>query len=603
MTIEHHILKKIITRIVLVLSLFFTSLPTLAQNSDNTIIWSEDFNSRFEVPTMGKNATYTYSGTVTMSRQKHTGCIAPELQIGQGGCFVATVSLYGASGECTLSFKNYNNRTLIIAIKRNDTTLDYKKDSNGNIVFSIPESSESITISFTNENTSLVYLDDIILSGSANCRQAGETPELSFSTSEATVTYGGIYNLPSLNNPYNLPIYYWNTNDSIALVDKDGNVTINDIGSTVIYAIFYGDNNYSYQEVSYTLNVKRDKPIGEIFYESFDKNLSEGGNDGNFGNPTGYIVEYDQPSFVKSNTHDLRSAYKCIIIGKKNGNDGSYNICGISGLNGKCRLSFKIAGMNGQQPSCNVEVNSKQTNIDIDENGKWYVKTFDITGVDESTTIYITGHYVYLDDVSIIPDGFTPVNVNVSSAGYATLYYSNKALIVPDGMEAYTMLVADDKVKKSHNYVAGSTIPKGTAVVMKADEGKYTMRVSSEEGFDDSANNMLMGSDTETTTTGGDLYYKLASPDGVTGFYWGVEDGGAFTNGAHKAYLALKTTANSRKALKSYAFHTDDTPTEISTPPSYYEYDEPCYNLQGQRVGHGYKGIVIRKGGKKVVRR
>lgn len=513
---------------------------------------------------------------------------------------MATVSLYGASGECTLSFKNYNNRTLTIAIKRNDTTLNYKKDSNGNIVFSIPESSESITISFTNENKSDVYLDDIILSGAANCRQDRETPELSFSTSEATVTYGGTYDLPSLNNPHNLSVYYWNTNDSIASVDKDGNVTINDIGSTVISAIFHGDNNYSYQEVSYTLNVERDKPNGEIFYESFDKNLSEGGNDGNFGNPTGNItVEYDQPSFVK-NKNNLRSAYKCIIIGKRNGDDGSYGIGGISGLNGKCRLSFKIAGMTGQQPSCYVEVNSKQTNIDIDENGKWYVKTFDITGVDASTTIYIIGHYVYLDDVSIIPDGFTPANVNVSSAGYATLYYSNKALTVPDGMEAYTMLVADNEIKKSHCYVAGSTIPQGTAVVLKADEGEYTMRVSTEEGFDDSANNMLRGSDTESTTTGGNTYYKLACPDGVVGFYWGAEDGGAFTNGAHKAYLALKTTS-ARKALKSYAFHADDTPTKIFATAQDRPY-QPCYNLQGQRVGQGYKGIVIQKGGKKIVR-
>lgn len=600
MTIEHHILKKITTRIALVLALFFTSLPILAQNSDNTIIWSEDFNSRFEVPTVGKNATYTHSDGVIMSRQEATGCTSPELQIPNGDEFKATIYLYGAYGKFSLSFKNYREPTLTITA--DGSNLTYTTDSSGVRVFEVPKQTEAISLSFTNSNKSFVDLDNIVLTGTADCRPQKQPSELGYSKSEVTTTYGEAYELPVLNNPHDLPVYYWNYDNSVATVDTDGNVSIKGVGRTVITAIFHGDDTYSYQETSYVLNVERKKPDGEIFYESFDNNLSYGGNDGDF-NPSrnNLAAAFDNASNVKTK-NNLAGGYKCIIVSRSSSSGGYYEIENIKGLRGTCTLSFRIAGMANKTPSCSIVVNNKTTSVELDKSGQWYHKEVTLTGLKASHTIAFTGKYFFLDDVSIVAYNLSSADVNVSSAGYATLYYSNKALIVPDGMEAYTMLVADDEVKKSHSYVAGSTIPNGTAVVLKADEGKYTMRVSSEEGFDDSSNNMLMGSDTETTTTGGDLYYKLASPDGVAGFYWGAENGVAFTNGAHKAYLALKTSANSRKALKSYAFHTDDTSTGISANVQ-DSHDQPCYNLQGQRVGHGYKGIVIRKGGKKIVRR
>lgn len=584
--------------------LLLTAVSTHAQSNGSTVIWSEDFTSKFECPTIGKNATYTYSGTVMMSRQKSTDCICPELQLETGGIFTAKIALYGASGDFTLSFKynkNYGtDRMPTVTI--NDTKLSPESTNSGTYAFSIPENTESITIAFSNETENDVYLDDIVLSGSANCRPTKTSPELSFTNTETTVTYGETYHLPALNNPHNLPVYYWNTDDSIASVDKDGNVKINSIGKTVVSAIYHGDENYSYQEASYTLNVERKKPEGEIFYESFDKNLSEGGNDGNFGNPAGNVtVELDQPDLVYKN-NNLKSAYKCIIIGPTSSESGSYSIKSLSGLNSKCKLTFRIAGMTNKKASCYVEVNKKQYDVNIEKNGQWYYKEVNLTGASASSIIYIIGHYVYLDDVSIISGDLLPIDVNISSAGYSTLYYSDKALVVPEGMEAYTMNVADDMVKKSHSYEAGSTIPKGTAVVLKANEGKYSMRLSSENGIDDSKNNMLKGSDTEATTTGGDIYYKLASPDGVSGFYWGAEGGGAFRNGAHKAYLAVKKSQNAQhRAIRSFAFNSEGEATKINAIEQGSQ-DYPLYNLQGQRVDKNYRGIVIRQGRKFIMK-
>ena len=90
-------------------------------------------------------------------------------------------------------------------------------------------------------------------------------------------------------------------------------------------------------------------------------------------------------------------------------------------------------------------------------------------------------------------------------------------------------------------YTAGDIIPAGTALLVEGTEGVYDPVVAvSDEAAPD---NLLKGSDVAETTTGGDKYYKLANDpvDGL-GFYWAEDGGAAFTNGAHKAYLALTGT-------------------------------------------------------------
>lgn len=194
----------------------------------------------------------------------------------------------------------------------------------------------------------------------------------------------------------------------------------------------------------------------------------------------------------------------------------------------------------------------------------------------------------------------TGIDVNVSAAGYATLYYGDKNLVVPEGVEASAITVESGSITQTQIYASGDIIPMGTGVLLQASEGDYVFDVTTEEGTAASAN-MLRGSDEEQLTTGGDIYYKLSlnanrDPKSV-GFYYGAEGGAAFTNGAHKAYLALPAE---QAAGANYVWYDV---TGISGVKAVENNGKDAYTVTGIRVNKSSdmpKGIYI-VGGKKVV--
>ena len=178
------------------------------------------------------------------------------------------------------------------------------------------------------------------------------------------------------------------------------------------------------------------------------------------------------------------------------------------------------------------------------------------------------------------------------------MYYSDRALVVPENTEAYTYTVTNGQLVESYRYDENETIPAGVGVVVFAlKAGEYTFAVSSQAG-DVDEDNMLKGSDEDASTVGGDVYYKLSlnaeNEDGTIGFYWGAEDGAAFTNKAHKAYLAL--TKEAAGAAKSFLL--DGTTNGIGNISVQKTMNAPLYNISGQRVGKSYKGMVISNGKK-----
>lgn len=191
------------------------------------------------------------------------------------------------------------------------------------------------------------------------------------------------------------------------------------------------------------------------------------------------------------------------------------------------------------------------------------------------------------------------VKVNIGATGYATLYYSDRALVVPENVYAYTYKVTNGKLDESYLYTAGETIPAATGVVLKAAAGEYTFAASQEAGEVDT-DNLLKGSDEATLTTGGAVYYKLslnkAGDANSVGFYYGAADGAAFTNGAHKAYLALPAASG----VRAFLFNGNTT-TGIQNVTSNNAATQ-VYDLQGRRVQSAQKGLYIINGKKVLVK-
>ena len=195
------------------------------------------------------------------------------------------------------------------------------------------------------------------------------------------------------------------------------------------------------------------------------------------------------------------------------------------------------------------------------------------------------------------------VTLTIKAVGFATLYYGDRALKVPEGVTAKTYKVVSGKLAESKKYVAGSKIPAGEAVVLKGAAGEYTFLVTSTTEPKD-ADNMLKGSDEAEMTTGGNYYYALQAKakdgSGGPGMYWMNSTGAAFENGAHKAYLALDekfAEAQSVGGAKSF-YLFDEATTGISSIGAETDDRTEMYNLNGQRVDRGYKGVVIKNGKK-----
>ena len=200
---------------------------------------------------------------------------------------------------------------------------------------------------------------------------------------------------------------------------------------------------------------------------------------------------------------------------------------------------------------------------------------------------------VYINSIKVTFN--KDVSLAVSSAERATLYYSDRSFIIPEGVVARTYKIEGNVLSRSREYKKGDVLPKGTAVVLEAKEGKYIFEETSKAGETD-PNNALRGSDTKTTTSGGEVYYVFGKGSNGVGFYWKKANGKAFTTEAHKAYLVYTPS----KTTNAKSFLGFDVALEIQGPMVREKttFDGPIYNLAGQRVDKDYKGIIIVNGKK-----
>lgn len=132
-----------------------------------------------------------------------------------------------------------------------------------------------------------------------------------------------------------------------------------------------------------------------------------------------------------------------------------------------------------------------------------------------------------------------------TTEGFGTLY-SDKAVVIPEGLTATTVkAAADGQLTMDWQYAAGNTVPAGTGLLVKGENGTTYDFITTDNAVALSTANLLSGSATDATTTGAadSKFYKLTysevNGEQVLGFFWGTADGAAFTNEAGKAYLVI----------------------------------------------------------------
>ena len=185
--------------------------------------------------------------------------------------------------------------------------------------------------------------------------------------------------------------------------------------------------------------------------------------------------------------------------------------------------------------------------------------------------------------------------LNMPSSGFATFcasYPVNYGSL--EGLEAYAVKLDADTKKITLTKIDG-VVPAGKAVLLKGAPNQ-SYRLTTGSGTVAEVDTDLKVSDGTATSSDAVAVYGLATVGDQDGFYKAPV---GKTIPATCAYLVVETSANPAK-FYSLGDHSGSTTGITSVKNEAAGNNAPMYNLAGQLVDKGYKGIVI-KNGKKIV--
>lgn len=382
---------------------------------------------------------------------------------------------------------------------------------------------------------------------------------------------------------------------------------INISATTTLKAVSYTQNgsDYEYSPVA-TATYTWAEPSSVIWSEDFSgfKNYAvpTKGENATY-KCTGTTKVYEKDNLAGGDAPEL-------LIGK-NGNSFTATITDLKDAKNGMILTFLDNRGNLSVSATNATILSKDvTKI----NKNHFTSTYIFALVDPSAEVSISMESTTDDNVRIDNIELSKYenisSFNITEAGYAT-YYTSDAYAMPTGVTGYTITANNgSELTMKEAYTEGETVPAQTALVLKGEAGKYSFLPTTSTEITP-AENKLHGSDeaAETHVEGTNVkYYKLSydSKGANLGFYWGAENGAAFTNGAHKAYLALDgTTLLSQKQGFAFADLMNGVTTSINQANAANAAKQSIFDINGRRVNSwngAAKGIYIVNGQKVLVK-
>ena len=190
------------------------------------------------------------------------------------------------------------------------------------------------------------------------------------------------------------------------------------------------------------------------------------------------------------------------------------------------------------------------------------------------------------------------VKIGLDAAGYG-MYYSAASLIVPEGVNIGVVTeIGEGTVTVDYSvYKPGDVIRALTPFIVKGTPGDVKFMLSATEGAIPATN--LLGGVLydEEKATGGSYFYTISESEGKPVFTLAAGKGRTYVPGAHGAYLATSEAIADADA-QVVEVGLAETPTGIASVPAPVKETGIMYNIHGQRVNSGYKGVVIMNGRK-----
>lgn len=185
--------------------------------------------------------------------------------------------------------------------------------------------------------------------------------------------------------------------------------------------------------------------------------------------------------------------------------------------------------------------------------------------------------------------------LNMPASGFATYYTSYPVKFSDLELEAYTVKLNDDKKTIEITKFDG-VVPAGKVVLVKG-TGNKSYRLTGSDTAGEAFDTDLKVSDGTITSTDKANVYGLATVKGQDGFY---KASNAQKIPAKCGYLEVAQTAGA--AFFSLGDITGNTTGIADVKAETVKADAQMYNLAGQKVGKGYKGIVIKNGKKMILK-
>ena len=432
-----------------------------------------------------------------------------------------------------------------------------------------------------------------------------------FDRLKATTILGRTFIAPILTNTYIGGTVTWDSSDeSVAVVDNNGNGTPVSAGTTTIKAILTLPD-VEPMTASYVLTVNNapEVPVGCAYYKRVmsDADIVDGGiylivNE-DAGMAMGEIsgagkgVGIDIENNICMTSDDVE-----IVLERQSA--GTYTLRNSQGYIGyKSGTDFgetqKSAANNNYKWEINVvrpdsvairNCYYKNRCIRFRPGGPEF-RVYDSFSNNVKVTLYRK-----MGALKITTGGH-----DTDGRYYAT-YFTDVPFIVPEDIDCSTVGVTGNRLVVN-KYNSGDIVPACSGLLVSAfDAGIYEYIVTSKPGNVHSGN-LLKGDVTDMTTEGdGCMFFRLAKPVGeALGFWWGAPDGAAFVLGAYKAYLAVP---NGISMAKGFSFGMATTgiehPAYGKTANNDYA-THGIYNVGGMRITHKPKPGMYIMGGRKVI--
>lgn len=225
-----------------------------------------------------------------------------------------------------------------------------------------------------------------------------------------------------------------------------------------------------------------------------------------------------------------------------------------------------------------------------------FTKTVTCSGDNAKRLLLNVGQYegaISIKSVKIVALNVPEETVTISPSGYSTYAAYYPVAYSKLGLKAYTVQLNAEKTGIVMNEVEG-IVPAGVAVLLKG-TADTDYALTKADGWQNVTSDLKM-SDGTITSTAETAVYGLATVNGQDGFYKASK---GKTIPVKCAYLEVANSASSAKCF-SLGDHSGSTTGITSVKNEAAGNNAPMYNLAGQLVDKGYKGIVI-KNGKKIV--